>query len=317
MLKSWLKYSIVIMILCLLTLGLLEVTYRFQIIDFYQSELKALNPNLNDDFPNGNVLIIGDSFSGFPKGYVELLRTEYPNTNFINCAISGTGIRQHLLFFEKRVKAFQPKFILYQFYVGNDLLDVKQDYRFRTGTFIRSLYYYLSDHLLILKYLNYKLAILKTPEIKPHNNSEMSEGYNPRIIHQLTINPSYIDESINLYGKQKEKFDRWQMMFQEIINKNDIPAALLILPHCSQVSQFYQIMMEKIGAKATNNYAIHRYPLVEELSGHLNSIALIDPLNYFREKSIDTKLFYENDPHLNLEGQKILGEYLIQQKLFK
>ena len=120
-LKKFLRFGVYLSVLFISSLCLLELIYRFQIVDFYKTELETLNPNLHQDYPNGNVLIFGDSFSGFPNGYVEQLRVAYPETNFINCAIAGTGLKQHSLFYKSRIQEFNPKQILYQFYVGNDL----------------------------------------------------------------------------------------------------------------------------------------------------------------------------------------------------
>jgi hypothetical protein len=126
-LSKTLRTGLGLSFILIVSLCLLEIAYRYQIIDFYKLELQALNPDLEKEYTNGNVLIFGDSFSGFPNGYVEQLRQEYSETNFINCAIAGTGIRQHALFFDSRIKRFKPNQILYQFYVGNDLLDIKRD----------------------------------------------------------------------------------------------------------------------------------------------------------------------------------------------
>src|SRR5690606_32098707 len=103
------------------------------------------------------VLIFGDSFTAHPDSYVKYLNSGYTS---INCAIPGTGIRQHALIFSKRIDEYKPKAIIYQFYVGNDLLDLYHPINFSELSFLRNLYWKISEHMLILQYINYKLAFL-------------------------------------------------------------------------------------------------------------------------------------------------------------
>ena len=78
---------------------LLELSYRFYLIDFYRGELKALNPPelLEPKKDPSNILILGDSFTADPKSYVSHLRRALPAQSVINSGVSGTCIRQAAL----------------------------------------------------------------------------------------------------------------------------------------------------------------------------------------------------------------------------
>lgn len=314
-LKRFFKFGVYLSFLFITSLCLLEAAYRYQLVDFYKTELEALNPNLNQNYPNGNVLVFGDSFSGFPKGYVEQLRQAYPNTNFINCSVAGTGIRQHALFFDKRVETFKPQKILYQFYVGNDLLDIQRDLNPSKLGYLKSYYHFLSDQFLVLKYINYKLAGFKSKPIKPINSTAQTT-YNPRIKKQFLANSNYLNETINLNGKQKEKFKTWVNTYHSFKANKGIETHFLILPHCVQVSNHYAQKFFALGAPQMSNSNTSNYPLIDEFNLVCKPCEILNPLSFFREKEKEKQLFYDNDPHLNQHGQEVLAQYLINKKLF-
>ncbi len=314
-LKKFFKVVIYFTFLVTSCFCLLEVVYRYQLIDFYKAELEALNPNLNDDYPNGNVLVFGDSFSGFSIGYVEQLRKEYPNTNFINCAISGTGIKQHELFIEQRIKEFKPRKVLYQFYVGNDLLDITRDIKIEHTGFLKASYYFISEHLLILKHLNYKLAGLKSKPKKAKGSIEFLT-YNSRVKKQFIANPKYLDETINNKGSQAQKLNSWIKSFNQLDFSSTKGVNILVLPHCAQVNSKYSDKMKGLGAVLGNYIVQIEYPLIERMKGGLKGATILNPLSYLQEKEKEQNLYFFNDPHLNENGQASLAQYLISKGIF-
>jgi hypothetical protein len=311
-LSKTLKIGIYLSFLFITSLCLLEIAYRYQIIDFYKNELEALNPNLNKEYPNGNVLVFGDSFSAFSKGYIDQLRITYPKTNFINTSISGIGIRQHRLFFKDRIEKFDPKQILYQFYVGNDLLDIKKDLNPSKISYLRTYYYFISDQFLVLKYINSKLARFKSIPTQ-FSSVENSTIYNPRIKQQFLANPDYLNETISVSGKQKEKFEKWLELYSEISASTEVKMTLLVLPHCAQVSKKYADKMNALGAIANPNLQDSSFALVDKIEAKYN---LFNPLRVFQKADKSSPIYYKNDPHLNERGQSILAQFLIEKKIF-
>lgn len=307
--KSIFRYVLLFVFISFITLFLFELSYRFQIIDFYKSEFQALNPKVDKNFHGKKVMIFGDSFSAFPDGYVQQLRRRYPKIQFINCSVSGIGIRQHQLFFKNRIKTYQPDLVIYQFYVGNDLLDVKQDYNFSTSTFVKSLYYYFSDQFLSLKYLNYKLSVFKAKPTKfqPSNVFSNSKTYNPRVVNQIKINPDYLSETINVYGQQESKMHDWLNIFQKLKSSCKVPIKLLVLPHPAQVDFDLMYKLNSFGTQLDEGVFEKNYNLLYILK-QKSGVEVLDPLPYFQDHVDD--LYYANDPHLNEFGQSVLAEFI-------
>ncbi len=315
MIRKFVRLAFLSLILLFLSLLLFELCYRYQIIDFYAKEFRLLNPRLEEQFEREKtILIFGDSFSAFPGGYVEQLRIKYPNYRIINCSVAGIGIKQHELFFTKRVKQYQPDLILYQFYVGNDLLDVKQDYNWSESGLIRFIYQVFSDQFLSLKYLNYKLAYFRTSDFTVENKVE-SKNYNPRVRKYFAQHPNYLEETILLKGDQKAKFEEWQNIFQSMLSELDpqIKMKLLLLPHCVQVNHKYQKTYRFFAKGISSSLLQETYPLEQAMQSILN-IPIINPLTLFQQKDIAMPIYFSDDPHLNLKGQTVLFEYLVNHK---
>ena len=116
----YLLYLIVIVVI------LMEVAYRFQIIDFYRAELNALNPHRNaaKTTAKKTLLVFGDSFTVQTNSWLNQLRIDSPHYRIINSAITGTSIVEASYIAPGRIKAFDPDIVIYQVYVGNDLLGI-------------------------------------------------------------------------------------------------------------------------------------------------------------------------------------------------
>lgn len=308
-------YSIFIIVVTVL---LFELSFRIQLIDFYKNELTALNPSLKKG--EKSILIFGDSFTAHINSYVSFLRQPNPEINFINTAIAGSGIRQHELFCKQRVKEYKPQHIVYQFYVGNDFLDIKHPLNYDSISLLRNIYWLISDQLLGIHYLNFRLAYLRANNQKTElvrNNKFSSSLYNQREKLQFVANPNYLENSINLKGNELDLYAIWKEKLKHLISKIDqgISITLLIIPHCAQVNTTYQNRMETIGAVFNTDMQKVNYPLIERMRADFPEIQIIDPLEYFQhEEDNYTKLYYENDPHLTIEGHKIIAK-ILREKL--
>ena len=92
--KKWGKRLLNAAIMAFLSLLLLELVYRYQWIDFYATEYHFLNPDLNLEDERPRVLVMGDSFTASDSNYVDQLRSEFPEMQFVNSAVPGTGAVQ-------------------------------------------------------------------------------------------------------------------------------------------------------------------------------------------------------------------------------
>lgn len=317
MLKAVKKYITFALFFLLSSLLILELLFRFQAFDFYQFEFKHLNSSIKKEAKN--TLFFGDSFSAYPKGYIEEIRRQLPNDNFINSAISGTGMRQHELIFSKRINTYTPDKIIYQFYVGNDFLDLYHPINIEHVGLAKSLYWKISEHLLILQYINFKLAPLN--RLKEQNNKETIENqdfdskhYNQRSKINFAASPSYIQDILFLENENQKIYERWKSGFQELINKKpkSCKVYFLMIPHCAQVNQKYLARMQAIGAKLENKVLQNTYPLYVQIQKDFPELVFINPLKELRlaeEKKYS--VYFNNDPHLNHQGQMILSQVLI------
>jgi hypothetical protein len=305
-------------IVALISLCSLELCFRYQIFDFYKSELYGLNPDLEQNPKNEVVLIIGDSFSAHPDGYVKHLRNSFPKYNFINSSIPGTGIKQHELIIQNRIMQFKPKHVIYQFYVGNDFTDLKHPVNFKELTISRNIFWLLSENFLVLKYINLKLGSFTAPNqpaIKLRNELFSIKNYHQRVKTYFKGDRNHLDNTIQMKGEQQEIYQQWKKRFINMSQSipDSVPVTLLLIPSCAQVSSIYKDQMEQIGATLSENTLNINYLLHSKMKQDFSNITILNPLETFQLlEQKGKKLYYNNNPHLNLEGQKYLGDYLIK-----
>lgn len=310
LLKKYAKHFLYLLFFSFACLLIIELSFRYQVIDFYKSELKGLNTPEQLNNKKNNILIFGDSFSAHPFSYVQFLDSSY---NYVNCAIPGTGIKQHSLIIPKRIKQYQPKAIIYQFYVGNDLLDIKHPINYSELSFLRNVYWWLSEHFLFLQYINYKLAYLNPKNqsfIELKENVFSKKSYNQRVKTYFKASPFYLNHTILLNDEATRLiYAEWKDHFRELFN-NNIPIYLLVIPHNAQINKTYYERNVSIGAILSDSIQKENYPLIEKMKKDLPYIKIINPLPYFQHLENNDSLYYENDPHLTLWGQKKLALFV-------
>ena len=296
---------------------LLELAYRSQIIDFYSRELNALNPNLNSK--KENVLIFGDSFSADPNSYVHQLRKNFPSYNFINCALPGSGIKQHRLFFTARVERFQPKIILYQFYVGNDFLDIRHAINWNSLPFWRNAYWWISERLQIIQYFNFKMAFLNVPNNNSRNLKEKRFSpslYNKRTAIYLKGNPAYLENTIGLREEQGNNYAFWKNEMSSLLAdlNEDVSVFFIPIPHHAQLSRKNEQKMRIMNAELNLPVQEVNYKLLKQIKQDLPSLKVINPLENFQlAEKRGLQLYFENDPHLTIKGQRLLAELIAER----
>jgi len=313
--KSIVKFLFIILFIPVAFLLLGEVLYRTQLFDFYASEFKYLNPQMGNTY-DSTVLVIGDSYSTYPNGYVDQLRTKSPQVNYINAAIPGTGIRQHRLIIKKRLRDYQPNRLLYQFYIGNDFIDIKHPTNSNGLSWFRKFYWNVSERLLFVPYLNYKLAIFKAKKqsIEMLQKGTYSpENYNNRVKLNFKGNPNYLAESLELKGEAEKAYQVWKKNFEEILN--ELPpktrVSILFVPHCAQVSLNYARRMAELGANLNENALKLKSDYYMRIKEDFPRVDLIDPQEYFQNvEQSGRQLYFNNDPHLNKLGQYVIAKYL-------
>jgi len=316
--------------LFVITLFLFEISYRYSVIDFYKAQVNALNSKELRDNKSVDFLIFGDSFSATTKeiNYIDKLRKNNSDLSFMNVSVPGTGIRQVNTFAKVKIKKHQPKAIIYQVYVGNDLIDVDHLWNWEKFSAIRNLYWEDSDHFLSLGYLNQRLAILnvkKDVRLAAMTAKRFDSNlYDIRTKRFLNGDTFYLNNALMLKKDFKNRYVLWlehMRTFLETI-PNEIPVYILWVPHSAQVNDYYLNNMKALGAVFDNKNIVQQssYPFFNEAKKDLKmykNLKHLNPLQFFQSKDAPTsRLYYINDPHTNYYGNYVLSEFL-QSQLFK
>ncbi|MDB4728528.1 hypothetical protein OAF63_07025 [Saprospiraceae bacterium] len=327
LLKKITRYLLYFAFLFITVLLLLEVTYRNYWVDFYGGNLKGLNATtiLNDN-KKPTLLIIGDSFTADQNSYVRGLRNAFPNHRIINSAVPGTCARQHALMMRKRVKQFSPDLFIYQTYVGNDLLDWRHPLSSPNISFLRKCYWWLSDRLYVVGYINTKLPHLRQAifndipmDIDPKVLQAFSpEKYSSRSKMLFQAEPNLVENSVLLKNGRQNDLEELAFSIQGMIGELSKECKVLILPipHAMQLGDPYLKQFQQIGAtvNAPTDLIVDEYPFIKYLQSNLitDRIFMVNPLLALREKNITEPVYYNNDPHLNPVGQEIISDVLVE-----
>ncbi len=323
--KRRLKKLLKLCLLVFISVCLFEVVYRIYIIDFYKNSFTALNEPKVLKKKRTDFLIFGDSFSAFPNGYVEQLKSQNPEKSFLNFSVSGIGIKQTNLFAKQKIKKYNPDVVIYQVYVGNDLIDVQNVTNWETISFQRNIYWKVSDVFLSLRYLNQNFAFLKQQKnLKSDFTSSFDENkYNFREKLLVTANPYNIENSVLINEDFELRYKVWKEELERFLKSisNNRKVYIVFIPHKAQLNSFYFDTMGKIGVKFSNHQQIFatNYPFLEKAKTDFKNnknVTFLNPLSYFREMDkAENRLYFENDEHLNEVGQQVLSNYLSEEIL--
>ncbi|MFN0203522.1 MAG: hypothetical protein ACKVTZ_18495, partial [Bacteroidia bacterium] len=225
-----------------------------------------------------------------------------------------------------RMKKIPPQALIYQIYVGNDLLDIRKPCNWEKLSLTRNLYWKITDYSLFASFLNYQLARMKEKtntgfdfERKGLEDSVFSiEHYSKREKLLLQAEPHFLENSIFLQENRQNDLQFLIQGLQSLLNSiedKEIPVYITIIPHCVQVGKFYQTHLEMLGASFTTpNLQTPNYPFINTLIQAFSTqknVHILNPLPYFQQiESSEQHLYYVNDPHLNPLGQQLLGEWL-------
>jgi hypothetical protein len=311
-----LRFLLITLVVLFITLCILEVAYRYYWIDFYKTEFNALNKSIELDASKKTMLIFGDSFSAQEISYSKMLQDSL-EWNIINLAVPGTCALQHELFAAQKIKKYKPNSVLFQVYVGNDLLDVSHTLNWKKVNFFRNMYWWFKDRFMIVGYLNYKLAQLKAVKIGNYDVTKITEQafnpdlYDPKTKLLINADDSYIEKSVCLLDEKNENFERLCKSYKNIIKEvaDSTNIYFLIIPDGTQTSAIIFNNYQSLGfqVNAIENFKEEDYSFCRRMKETFPQATVINPLKEMKEESIDSNLLYfKNDPHLNTKGQRLL-----------
>jgi hypothetical protein len=312
------------------SLLLFELAYRFQVVDFYSAELVTFNPKADLFQPDKRpaLLFFGDSFTAGNECYANILRSKLPGLRVINSSIPGSGILQTSYIARSRLHRFNPSFLIYQIYIGNDLFDISYPINWRQLSLLRNLYWSLTNHLRSLAFLNYRLGQAHHDIVKRgyqsysvgNSSFQTDEIFSPGTFLNnepliLKADPRLIEKQVLLLEERKKDFSTLVTRLKYVLSQRaaDCSCYLLVLPHASQVSKAYLDRSKRLGAIFDHEDLILSPDsvFVRELRRAFPECVTLDPLKLFQSKEQEgIPLFWPNDIHLNPNGNKILAEYL-------
>lgn len=317
LLKTW-KICWQTVLILFITVLLFEGVYRSYWFDFYGPELNTLNPK--DDLElrkERTLLVFGDSFTADPNGWVKVLRDSLADYNIINCAVPGTTVFHQQLFFEDRITTYNPDQIIIQLYVGNDLIDYNRPQNFSELPFFRNVFWWISDNLISLQYINYKLGRFKSSN--GNQDPKLSESfnidrYNSRVKNYILAEPAIFQESISPTVYFQNDFDQLKEDLIAMINSvtPDIELQIMIVPMALQTSDTqlknFLALDAILDTTVINDFKF--FSAIKALEDTYANLYVWSPLKAFQQSQ--EEFYYLNDPHLNPSGQFLLGTIALQ-----
>ena len=332
----------------LLALLIFEFIYRSQLIDTFRAELQAYNsPQVLSAAGRKTLLTMGDSFSAGNTSYPAWLRVFQDDYRVINASVPGTGALEAAAAAPRRFEEFKPSVFIYQVYVGNDLYNISYPVNWSTVSFLRNVYWSVAQRLRSVWFINYKngqLAYLLQQSdgtIELQNDwdavnqlpvplePEPEPGFSPeryalrdRIM--IQADPWIIDDQINVKGGRSGDYRIFLDKLTELLALCQAPrcrAYVLIIPHAAQVDPSYLRAWQALGAQFDQPQTLDTdtYPFINGVQNLLRKqgmahVKLLNPIALLRESERQGKpVYYRNDSHLNLYGQQLIAQFIIQE----
>lgn len=324
--KTWLKTSVKLLaiwtVILFCFLALFEWCYRSYAFDFYGNVFNVLNPSVKSNKNKQNLLIFGDSFGTHHNNYAQLLQ-DSSDFHTINLSIPGTSGKEHAIFALKNIKKHQPGMVLFQLYVGNDLLDVAPPIHWGKLPFSRNVYWSVSKYFTSLKYLNFGLGQFRAITNNQLDTIDLAathfskNQYSERTKLYLKANAAYIQQAVLLTPPMTDAFSMLMNAYQSITSHitTNTKVFFLIIPHCIQTHDRYLQQYQQLGMSPINSTIIQQieYPFVTQLQATFPNAQIINPLGFFQQlEQSGMPLYYSNDPHLNETGQRMLYDFSLK-----
>lgn len=316
---------------------LVEVAFRFQVVDFWQAELRRYNTTIATG-SGATVLLLGDSFSAGQGALADQLRLQLgPRVAVINSAVSGTTARDALLVAPRRLERFRPQVVIYQVYIGNDLFETRHAGASKAALG-RRLYWTLLDRgWWSLGWGNYKLGQLRDQLLRAQLDDlegdrgaaelrEAARPFDPRAYRSrdrqlAAAAPRSIADQVLVSGSMVAVWGQYAAHVRrlaDLIAASGSTLVVVAVPHCVQVSARYQGFYRDLGAELPTGDSLARHPseFARRLAVTLPEVAIVDPLAAMQSaEARGQHLYRTNDPHLNAEGQLLLAQVLASHLL--
>lgn len=321
------KIAIQCLLVASISLLLFEGAFRLYLIDFYKSSFKHLNSDFADRNTDKTLMIIGDSFSSFKEGYPKVLHDSLPEFRIRNISVPGTSVREQYLFGKYYLKKEHPEILIFQFYVGNDFFGWDHTLNWGEVSFIKNFYWSLSENLWSLTYLNYSLGNIQANLTELDTSAKLDwvekpfspDLYPERDKQYFKSEPMLIENTTYLKGRREANLEGYMERVADLFDyaPEDCEIYFLIIPHKSQVSDIYKNQTAQIGSVFTKEFKVANssYPLHIEINNFFAADHRVRVLNTIdllsRSELAGNVVYFNNDSHLNVQGQQVIGEFLL------
>jgi hypothetical protein len=310
--------------------ALLELAYRGQWVDFHRASLAEFNPRkslLETD--TETILALGDSFTAGRDNWPGLLQELLGGgTRVVNSGVSGSTVRQIRMIIDGRLERFRPRWVVYQIYTGNDLVDLRHPVGGTGIGLARGLYWRAIDRGLVGPwFVNTRLRLVldrmhPAYDLDPAETERLiramearpfaPETYSPRSRLLLQARPTLIHDQLALDGAMADTWKRYARQLELLIDRcreHGAELILVVVPHCAQVHPIYARRFAELGAVFPDPGLLGRHdpPLIaaiDRVGSEHDGVEIVNVLPTFAEtEASGTRLYFNNDPHLNRAGR--------------
>ena len=130
--------------------------------------------------------------------------------------------------------------------------------------------------------------------------------------------PYGLENSIFLKNGRDQDIQHYLSDLKKLLSyiPEDCPIYILVIPHCIQINTKYRDRMLQLGAQLEfpDNLFEINFPFYRELQSAFNKkhLHFINSLPHLQQQALLNILYYENDPHLNTPGHRVLGQHMVK-----
>jgi hypothetical protein len=308
-------------------LVIVEISYRFQWPDPHRAEFEAFNQGLaGEGDQRFTLLALGDSFTAgaesWPYNLNSILGEDW---RVVNAGVGGTTITHAEQISRLRLRQFQPEIVVFQTYVGNDLLDLRHPQEAQGVGVAKRFYWWMVDSGVFAPwYLNHRAAGLAARRsFDPVRAAEAAtapfsvDRYSPRDRRLSQLDPRHVERQILVEGSSMEvAWKRYLGALQriaELCRESGADLVILVIPHCVQIAPVYRERFSAMGARWSNADILTRSPSpfvnrVREALSDRPSVRVVDLLPAMQQAERGgVRLYSTNDPHLTPEGSWLVA----------
>lgn len=316
-----------ILIAVFAVLVIVELGYRLGRPDPHGAEIEAFNPDLMTGPWDGSTLLaLGDSFTAGAESWPFALQSTLSEEwRVVNSGVGGTTITHAQLMARQRIRQFNPDVVVFQTYVGNDLLDLRHPRGSSGVGLARRAYWWVVDSGAFAPwYLNHRAAGLAARRsFGPEGAAQAAaapfsvDRYSPRDRWLSGLDPRHVERQVLVAGPpMEEAWSRYEENLHDLevqCRESGADLVILVIPHCIQVAPVYRERFAAMGASWGDEDLLTRCPTpfvtrLEASFRGLSGVRIIDALPVMQLADREgPRLYSNNDPHLTEAGSDLLA----------